>query len=105
MKLHLDAPRGTYLIRSYAPGQLLVGETTLHTSTIVSATTLTAWRPATIDDLTAADLEPLYTLAPEVVLLGTGAQQRFPAAPLLRRAVLAAHRRRSHGHAGRVSHL
>jgi len=83
MKLHLDAPRGTYLIRSYAPGQLLVGEATLHTSTIVSATTLTAWRPATIDDLTEADLEPLYTLAPEVVLLGTGAQQRFPAATLL----------------------
>lgn len=83
MKLHLDAPGGTYLIRGYSPGRLLVGDITLTRSAIVTATTIAAWRPADLAEVTGADLEPLYALAPDVVLLGTGAQQRFPDTALL----------------------
>jgi len=83
MKLHLDAPAGTNMIKGYAPGQLRVGNATLTSSALVAATTLLPWRPASVADLTSADLEPLYTLAPEVVLLGTGARQQFPDAALL----------------------
>jgi uncharacterized protein len=90
MKLHLDAPGGTYLVRSYSPGHLLVGEMTFRSSTIISATTVAPWRPADVEELSLADLEPLFSLAPEVVLLGSGEQQRFPAAKLL--AALAARR-------------
>jgi uncharacterized protein len=83
MKLHLDAPGATYVVRSYAPGLLRVGEMTFRSSTIVSATTVAPWRPASVEELSMADLEPLFVLAPEVVLLGTGEQQRFPEATLL----------------------
>jgi len=83
MKLHLDAPGGTNLIRRYAPGLLLVNERTFATSAIVTATTATAWRPGNLDELTLDDLEPLFALGPEVVLIGTGEQQRFPHASLL----------------------
>jgi uncharacterized protein len=83
MKLHLDTPGGTNMIRGYAPGQLRVGDATLTTSALIAATTLEAWRPTSVADLTSEDLEPLYALAPEVVLLGTGARQQFPEPALL----------------------
>jgi uncharacterized protein len=85
MKLQLENPAGTNLIRGYAPGQLRIGETAHATSLIVNATVVIApWRPVTALELTTADLEPLLGLAPEVVLLGTGARQLFPGAPVLR---------------------
>ena len=85
MKLQLENPPGTNLIRSYGPGQLRVGETMHSSSVIVTATTVIApWRPATVPELTPADLEPLLGLGPEVVLLGTGARQQFPDMQVLR---------------------
>ena len=85
MKLHLENPAGTNLVRGYGPGQLRIGERTHTTSVIVTARTLIApWRPASADELLAVDLEPLLGLAPEVVLLGTGPRQQFPAAGILR---------------------
>lgn len=85
MKFHLDAPGGVNLIRGYAPGRLQVGDHTLASSAIVTATALLAdWRPTRADDIAPADLEPLLGLAPEVVLLGTGARQQFPSPEVLR---------------------
>lgn len=79
MKLSLDAPSRTHLIRAYAPGELRIGETLYRASLIVTATqVIEGWRPASIDDLVPADLEPLLTLRPEVVLIGTGVRQQFP---------------------------
>ena len=85
MKFHLDAPGGLNLIRGYGPGQLRVGERTHTSSVILTATTIIEdWRPASVQDLTAADLEPVLGLAPEVVLLGTGPHQQFPDSAILR---------------------
>ena len=85
MKFHLDAPGGVNLIRGYGPGQLRIGETTHGSSVIVTATTLIErWRPTSAAEITTADLEPLLGLAPEVVLLGTGARQQFPDVQVLR---------------------
>jgi uncharacterized protein len=85
MKFHLDAPGGLNLVRGYGPGQLRVGERTHHSSVILTATAIIeGWRPASVQDLTAADLEPVLGLAPEVVLLGTGAHQQFPDSAVLR---------------------
>jgi uncharacterized protein len=36
------------------------------------------WTPKTFAELTAAHLEPILALKPELVLLGTGSSQRFP---------------------------
>jgi uncharacterized protein len=85
MKFHLDAPAGLNVVRGYGPGQLRVGERTHTSSVILTATALIeAWRPTSVQDLTAADLEPVLGLAPEVVLLGTGAHQQFPDSRILR---------------------
>ena len=83
MKLQLENPAGTNLVRSYGPGQLRIDERTYSTSLIVTATAI-IWRPTTAQELTSADLEPLLGLGPEVVLLGTGARQRFPDVQVLR---------------------
>lgn len=85
MKLQLENPPGTNLIRSYGPGQLRIGETMHARSVIVTATTIIApWRPEAAPELTTADLEPLLGLGPEVVLLGTGTRQLFPDLQVLR---------------------
>ena len=79
MKLSLDAQSPLQLIRSYSPGEVRVGERTFPRSCIVTPDSVIAdWRPARIEDLTEADLDPLFAAQPQIVLLGTGAAQRFP---------------------------
>jgi uncharacterized protein len=89
MKFTLETSSGANLIRAYSPDEIRVGERDVHSSCIVMADTLlTNWEPATVDDLTATHLEPIFELRPELVLLGTGARQRF--APAHIRAAFAA---------------
>lgn len=79
MKLTLEANSGVNLIRSYAAGEIHVGELAVYSSCIVTADTLIAdWEPQTLSQLEAAHLERLFALRPEVVLLGTGPMQEFP---------------------------
>ena len=85
MKFSLDRPAGTYLIGSYAPGEVRIGERSLRQSLIVTAASLVEdWRPRTMDDLQPIDLEPILALRPAVLLFGSGPRQQFP-----ERAVLA----------------
>jgi uncharacterized protein len=79
MKFSLDRPAGTYLIRSYAPGEVRIGERSLRQSLIVTAASLIEdWRPRTMDDLQPIDLEPILALRPAVLLFGSGPRQQFP---------------------------
>jgi uncharacterized protein len=72
------------VVRGYVPGQLRIGEREFTRSLIVSARTLIEdWRPQHIGELTVADLEPALALAPQVLLLGSGPRQVFPARELL----------------------
>ena len=77
------------LIRGYSDDEVRVGEHSVRGSCIVTADTLiTRWEPQSFAELTAAHLEPILALNPELVVLGTGPTQRFPAAQI--RALLAA---------------
>jgi uncharacterized protein len=80
MKLTLEArPQGN-LIRSYSPTEVRVGDLRLHSSCIITPDTVIAdWEPASFAELSTAHLERVFALRPEVVLLGTGAVQRFAA--------------------------
>jgi uncharacterized protein len=79
MKLTDERLTGTNVIRSYAPGTLRVGERNLTRSCLISANELiTDWRPQSVAELTLADIEPILALDPEIVVLGSGSQQRFP---------------------------
>jgi uncharacterized protein len=82
MKFTLEASPNANLIRSYSADEIRVGEHSIRSSCIIMADALiTDWPPVSLDDLTANHLEPILELRPELVLLGTGARQRFaPAA-------------------------
>jgi uncharacterized protein len=84
MKLTDDRLAGTLLVRSWAPGELQVGERTLHRSCLIKADQLVDdWRPQTVDELTSSDLDAVLELAPEIVILGSGSRQRFPQMQLI----------------------
>jgi len=90
MKLTLEASSRVNLIRAYSSQEIQIGERRLHASCIVTSDTLICdWEPASFAQLTPAHLEPILALQPELVLLGTGASQRFPPAAI--RAALTAH--------------
>jgi len=89
MKFTLESSSRVNLIRGYSQQEIRVGEQHLHASCIISAETVIAdWEPASFAELTPAHLERILALNPEVVLLGTGATQRFPPAGI--RSTLAA---------------
>ena len=44
---------------------------------------ITDWEPSQPDDLTEAHLDVILSLEPELVLLGTGARQHFPAMDIM----------------------
>jgi uncharacterized protein len=78
MKLTLDANQGVNLIRSYSVREVRVGDHVFHRSCIITPDAVVAdWRPATVDELVADDLAPLFAAKCELVLLGTGANHRF----------------------------
>ncbi|MDB6042235.1 MAG: hypothetical protein JWM63_786 [Gammaproteobacteria bacterium] len=79
MKFTLEASSRVNLIRAYSPTEVRVGEQSLRASCIVTADTVIAeWEPASYAELAPSHLEAVLALKPELVLLGTGATQRFP---------------------------
>lgn len=81
MQFTLDARGDVNLVRGYAPGAVRVGDRVLKKPFIVAADALiTDWNVPSAAQLDAEHLAPVFDLHPEVVLLGTGASQRFPSA-------------------------
>lgn len=79
MKFTLESSSRVNLVRAYSGTELKIGEDLVRSSCIVSADRLiTDWPPQNVDALAPEHLEAIFTLAPEVVLLGTGERQRFP---------------------------
>ncbi len=80
MRFTQDSASGTNVIRAYGGGELRVNEHVYRGAVILSATTLIA-EPniQNLDDLIAQGVSRTLALDPELVLLGTGARQIFPA--------------------------
>jgi uncharacterized protein len=88
MKFTLESNANANVIRSYSAEELRIGEHSIRSSCIVMADALlTNWPPTTLNDLQLNHLELIFELRPELVLLGTGATQRF--APAAIRAAFA----------------
>ena len=88
MKLHLETGDARYRITAYRPGEVTVNDEVLTESVVLTASELVRrWPPRSIGQLDASHLQSVLEMAPEVVILGSGARQRFPApavlAPLL----------------------
>jgi uncharacterized protein len=82
MKLTQQSADGINLIRRYGPDFIVVGEREIRSSCIVSASAVSNWAPRSVAELSAEHLAPLFAMAPEVVVLATGARQTFPRAAL-----------------------
>ncbi len=85
MKLHLAGAEGAHLFNACEIDQLVIDRVPHACSVIVTRTDLISpWRPEQFDAITADDLTLVLPLGCEILLLGTGQRQRFPAPALLR---------------------
>ena len=81
MRFTQDSASGTNLIRAYGGGELRINDAVYRGTVIVSATTVVPVPDLRdINDLAAFDASRVLALDPELVLLGTGQRQIFPAA-------------------------
>jgi uncharacterized protein len=84
MKLHLDRSDARYRITGYRPGAVMVNETVLTASFVLTDMELLSdWPPQRFADLHRSHFERVAALAPELVLLGSGWRQRFPSISLI----------------------
>ncbi len=85
MKLHLSNISGINAFTGYGEGYVMVNRQRYeHNLVVLRDRIVTDWRPAGFDELDAADFARIAELAPEIVLLGTGARLRFPRPELTR---------------------
>jgi len=90
MKFHLNTGAGN-VFTGYGDDYVRLGIILYRENVVVTPERiLTGWCPDGFDALTDADFAAIAALQPEIVLLGTGAKQRFPP-PRLTRALAEAH--------------
>lgn len=84
MRMHFKDENPPTRITSYGAGFVDVNEER-HTSSVILLphSVETGWRPRSANELLAEDVEALLAGHPEIVLLGTGLKQFFPAGPIL----------------------
>jgi uncharacterized protein len=89
MKLHLQSPASN-IVTGSGPGWVRVGQTEYRSSIVLLPdAVIEGFAPGGFDALQEADFAALLAYSPEMVLLGTGARQRF-AHPRLLQALTAA---------------
>jgi uncharacterized protein len=90
VKFHLQTPSAS-LVTGLGDGWIKVGVTEYRDNCVLGPDGVqTGFAPEGFDALTEADFAALLAQEPEIVLLGTGATQRFPH-PRLTQALTAAH--------------
>jgi len=79
LKLHLADPGDTKLFTAHGADHVMVNGERHDSSIVVSAAEVRSdWAVASFDALSVAHFAYFLALQPEVLLLGTGARQRFP---------------------------
>lgn len=93
MKLHLDnASQAGEQNRftGYGDGYVVVNNRRYDDSVVVTPAAIhDDWRASSVDTLDAGQIDFLIGLAPEILLLGTGARQRFPGPALFKQLMAA----------------
>ena len=84
MKLQLASAGNLNAITAYGEGFIAVNGERHSGSLIVLPERVLPWDPTGFESMTEAHVAAIAALAPEVVLLGPGARQRFPHPSLLR---------------------
>lgn len=84
MQLVLERPDYAYTLRGADGRHARVNDRVLHASFIVAPDALVeGWSIADIATMRQVDLEPLYALDPELIVLGSGETQAFPPAAVM----------------------
>ena len=84
MQLNLERPDYSWTLRGADGRHALVNERELRASFVVAPDTLLEdWPVSDASQLDAIQLEPIFAMRPELVLLGTGARQVFPPPAIL----------------------
>ncbi len=85
MKLHLDNPASRNLVTGYGAGYVAINHRQYASSLILLPDRIVeSWGAGGFEALAESDFEEIRALGPEILLLGTGNRQRFPAPSLLR---------------------
>ncbi len=80
MDLSFQAPGEHNYIRALTAEGITIGDNTYSRSLLLAADQLIPdWPPQRMADVEKAHLDALFQLQPELVLLGTGSRQEFPA--------------------------
>ena len=84
MQFNLERPDYQYFLRGADGASALVNDRRLGRSFVVAPDALVEdWPVRDAGAMVATDLDALLALDPELILLGTGAQQRFPPAAVM----------------------
>ncbi len=78
MRFAQDSSDGN-LIQAYRQGEIVVNERTINHSVIITAEEIIEWAPQHFADISPELLDRLADYQPEIVILGTGERQQFPA--------------------------
>ncbi|MEJ2612942.1 MAG: Mth938-like domain-containing protein [Candidatus Thiodiazotropha sp.] len=83
MKFILDDNNNGHVIHHYTQGEVTINGTTYRENLVLlPERVIPQWRPNDFTDLLREDFTLLAQLTPEIVILGTGAKQQFPAPSL-----------------------
>lgn len=84
MQFNLERPDYLYFLRGADGNGALVNDRRLERSFVIAPNALVEdWPVRDAGAMTPSDLDALLALQPELVVLGTGAQQRFPPAAVM----------------------
>ena len=85
MKLHADRLEGVNAVFGHGPGEISINKTVYRHSVIVPwQGDIRAWDVTSFESLRAEHFQQVADIRPELVIFGSGARIRFPAAALLR---------------------
>jgi uncharacterized protein len=78
MKLHTTPTQQYQTVTAYDESGVEINAVRFaHSLIVLPEMAPVAWAPTSFDTLTAEDFQPIDALVPDVVILGTGARQRF----------------------------
>lgn len=78
MNALVDDPNSDNTITSYGPGWIKIAQRKINNPCVVTRTTLTTDSlPSNIMNLGMRNIEPIVSMSPEVVIIGTGKKQLF----------------------------
>ncbi len=88
MKFELDTDGQTYQINDYQAGQYLrVNQQEYPHALLLSDDSLSPWDVDRFEDLSTQAFDAFVSYQPDVIILGTGAQMRFPEPQLYRQLI------------------